>query len=82
MVDLDHPCKGTCSGWKQGYERGAEDAHNQKWGCREEIEGLKEKHRLLREAALLTIARADDYADSYITRPIRDAVAAEKDAAK
>lgn len=41
MVDLDHPCKGTCSGWKQGYERGAADAHNQKWGCRDEIQRLR-----------------------------------------
>jgi len=22
LSDLDHPCKDTCSGWKQGYERG------------------------------------------------------------
>lgn len=23
--DLDHPCRDTCSGWKQGYERGQQD---------------------------------------------------------
>lgn len=23
-ANLDHPCKQTCSGWKQGYERGVE----------------------------------------------------------
>lgn len=23
MNDLDHPCRDTCSGWKQGYEKGA-----------------------------------------------------------
>jgi hypothetical protein len=28
----------------------------------------------LRKAILQTIARADDYGDSYITRPIRDAM--------
>jgi hypothetical protein len=28
-MKLDHPCKQTCSGWKQGYERGAEDTRNQ-----------------------------------------------------
>jgi hypothetical protein len=22
-LNLDHPCKQTCSGWTQGYERGA-----------------------------------------------------------
>lgn len=22
LEDLDHPCKQTCSGWKQGYENG------------------------------------------------------------
>ncbi len=21
-TELDHPCKDTCSGWKQGYDRG------------------------------------------------------------
>jgi len=23
--DFDHPCRDTCSGWKQGYERGHAD---------------------------------------------------------
>jgi hypothetical protein len=23
MTIIDHPCKETCSGWKQGYEKGA-----------------------------------------------------------
>jgi len=23
-MDFEHPCKETCSGWKQGYERGVE----------------------------------------------------------
>ncbi len=22
QMELDHPCKETCSGWKQGYEKG------------------------------------------------------------
>jgi hypothetical protein len=22
FANLDHPCKGTCSGWQQGYEKG------------------------------------------------------------
>lgn len=25
-MKLDHPCKQTCSGWAQGYERGRESA--------------------------------------------------------
>lgn len=25
-INLDHPCKQTCSGWKQGRERGIRDA--------------------------------------------------------
>lgn len=24
MNNLDHPCKQTCSGWQQGYEKGVE----------------------------------------------------------
>ena len=23
---MNHPCKGVCSGWQQGYERGKEEA--------------------------------------------------------
>ena len=26
LDDLDHPCRQTCSGWKQGYERGKREA--------------------------------------------------------
>lgn len=26
LEELDHPCRDTCSGWKQGYERGSKDA--------------------------------------------------------
>lgn len=26
QAELDHPCRDTCSGWKQGYERGFEAA--------------------------------------------------------
>ncbi len=25
QIDLDHPCKETCSGWKQGYDKGIGD---------------------------------------------------------
>lgn len=37
---FDHPCKQTCSGWKQGYERGQyeQSARDQKT-----IEGLLHK---------------------------------------
>jgi hypothetical protein len=24
--NLDHPCRDTCSGWKQGYEKGRSEA--------------------------------------------------------
>lgn len=26
---FDHPCKQTCSGWQQGYERGRDDLQKQ-----------------------------------------------------
>jgi len=26
IVELDHPCKQTCSGWQQGFEAGLEEA--------------------------------------------------------
>ncbi len=25
-AELDHPCKETCSGWKQGFERGVSES--------------------------------------------------------
>lgn len=25
-IELDHPCKDTCSGWQQGFEKGLERA--------------------------------------------------------
>lgn len=35
ISDLDHPCKNTCSGWMQGYERGL-------YECREMIKEVEE----------------------------------------
>lgn len=37
--DFDHPCKGTCSGWQQGLERGVSK-------CVEEVNKWKELHDL------------------------------------
>jgi len=69
---LDHPCRQTCSGWKQGYERGLselkaerDEAINQwKLHCNdadryasEMLEARAEVERL--RAALERIARLD-----------------------
>lgn len=43
------------------------------------IDASQAREAKLMDAAKDTIARADDYADSYITRPIRDAVKALSD---
>lgn len=42
---FDHPCKETCSGWKQGYDKG-------------KLELQKENERLEKENALLEECRA------------------------
>lgn len=43
-MNLDHPCKETCSGWKQGFERGVESmsgVSKQRIRFAEEIAELK-----------------------------------------
>jgi hypothetical protein len=40
---FDHPCRETCSGWKQGYERGQFD-------LRVELAAVKKENAALREA--------------------------------
>lgn len=32
-MGFDHPCKDTCSGWQQGYDRGHLTARSQMHGC-------------------------------------------------
>ncbi len=39
---FDHPCKQTCSGWQQGYERGMADASDE--------HGVKRFHNYWMEA--------------------------------
>jgi hypothetical protein len=34
MKDFDHPCRETCSGWRQGFEKGSESS-------KEEVQKLK-----------------------------------------
>jgi len=41
MIKLDHPCRDTCSGWKQGFERGRAE------GIREAAERLKREAEAL-----------------------------------
>lgn len=36
---FDHPCKGTCSGWQQGFEKGQKAFQNFKVGDRVECYG-------------------------------------------
>lgn len=39
--DLDHPCKQTCSGWRQGFEKAASNAQSTIDSLRAEVERLK-----------------------------------------
>lgn len=40
--ELDHPCKDTCSGWQQGYDKGRTFTLAE---CKEEIERLKAENK-------------------------------------
>lgn len=61
-TDLDHPCKETCSGWKQGYDRGvAETLKETVTITKKEYESLKDSELLLR---CLEIAGVDCW-DGY-----------------
>lgn len=44
-VELDHPCKETCSGWKQGFERGAQMRQKlvRQWDAEKYIQELEAK---------------------------------------
>lgn len=47
--ELDHPCKQTCSGWQQGFERGAAkvEALEARVRALSELEGGKEMKPLI-----------------------------------
>lgn len=49
---FDHPCKATCSGWKQGHERGVSK-------CVEEVIKWKELHELQHK----TVTEQNGWAD-------------------
>jgi len=53
MTELDHPCRDTCSGWKQGYERGAQDLTA---AYMSGFEAAKDKYEA-REAVLVEVLR-------------------------
>jgi len=38
MNKLNHPCKGTCSGWQQGYESGRAEMEAENARLREALE--------------------------------------------
>ena len=62
-IPLDHPCRNTCSGWKQGYEKGLAEKDmeigrlskcpNEEWECK------KIERRLESEIAKLRAALED-----------------------
>lgn len=58
-IPLDHPCKQTCSGWKQGYERGAQEHATALAALRAEVERLKGERDDWRETAM---KGAEEYA--------------------
>ena len=49
---FDHPCRQTCSGWKQGYERGQYET--------EKLKASKELN--FREQTLITIKEIENFA--------------------
>ena len=37
-LNLDHPCKQTCSGWRQGYEKGMSELEQENEALRSALE--------------------------------------------
>ena len=60
---FDHPCRETCSGWKQGYERGADTIQTRYSALLDASKKLAEALRQIRE---LTLNRFDKTGDINI----------------
>jgi len=69
MTELDHPCRDTCSGWKQGYERGAQDLTV---AYMSGFEAAKDKYEA-REKVLVEALRF--YAKGYVDHESQDCIA-------
>lgn len=65
----------TEKAWQRAFEDAAE-GNERLTGQVVKLRKENERLRAVVEAARRTVARADDYADSYISRPIRDALSA------
>ncbi len=50
-VELDHPCRETCYGWKQGYEKGTIEQRHYIFALLENNSGESENKDVLSRAA-------------------------------
>lgn len=60
---LDHPCKGTCSGWQQGYDRGISHFKNSQNEVIKRINDLvkeNDDYRKFMEAMAVSCCAAND----------------------
>lgn len=51
-ADVDHPCRETCSGWRQGRERGTYEAKQQLMAATNTILSLEQEIKALRSGVI------------------------------
>lgn len=58
---IDHPCKNSCSGWRQGYEKGKDEGKERLEAIKEERDSIKASLLNVRQEYIdqLTEARAE-----------------------
>jgi len=68
--ELDHPCRDTCSGWKQGYDKGCQDALKHNPVVLWLVEDLTVAIKYLKEGkARFTPNTTNSFVDELIDRP-------------
>lgn len=64
MINLDHPCKQTCSGWKQGYERGVQEMQSK----------LDQAEKVIALAAIDRCVSVQDFKHMHSDMPVLDMI--------
>lgn len=57
--EFNHPCKNTCSGWQQGFDRGLEQSAQRIAELEESLETVRNTLKLRHETAIMRAKRID-----------------------
>lgn len=69
--DFDHPCRGSCSGWRQGYEKGGVKAQEQIECLKLALEKCREQRNNMVPNNLMTIPGLKEKHDEEIEAILR-----------